>query len=127
MSTITGVRTIAITVRDQDQALSFYRDTLGFDVRIDADAGPMRWIEVTPAGAAVSLALTAGDRNEEAITETGIRFTVPDAAAEHTTLTQRGISVDELLCWPGVPPMFTFDDPDGNRFVTIEQPEEDVR
>lgn len=126
MTTITDVRTIGVTVTDQDQALGFYRDTLGFDVRLDADAGPMRWIEVAPTGAAVSLALTAGDR-DEAITETGIRFTVPDAAAEHTALTQRGIAVGELLRWPGVPPMFTFDDPDGNRFVVVENPERAVR
>jgi lactoylglutathione lyase len=127
MTTITDVRTIGVTVTDQDRALGFYRDTLGFDVRLDGDAGPMRWIEVAPTGSAVSLALTAGDRDEETITETGIRFTVPDAKVEHTALTQRGISVGELLHWPGVPPMFTFDDPDGNRFVVVEQPEKEIR
>lgn len=127
MTTITDVRTIGVTVTDQDYALGFYRDKLGFDVRLDGDAGPMRWIEVAPTGAAVTLALTAGDCDEETITETGIRFTVPNAAAEHTALTQRGITVGELLRWPGVPPMFTFDDPDGNRFVVVENPKEEVR
>jgi lactoylglutathione lyase len=129
MTTITDVRTIGVTVTDQDRALGFYRDTLGFDVRLDGDASPRRWIEVAPTGAAVSLALTTGDGDgdEETITETGIRFTVPDAAAEHTALTQRGIGVGELLRWPGVPPMFAFDDPDGNRFVVVEQPEGEIR
>lgn len=127
MTTITDVRTIGVTVADQDRALGFYRDTLGFDLRLDADAGPMRWVEVAPTGAAVSLALTAGDRADDTLTETGIRFTVPDASAEHTALTERGIVVGELLRWPGVPPMFTFDDPDGNRFVVVEQPDGEVR
>lgn len=127
MTTITDVRTIGVTVTDQSTALGFYRDTLGFDLRMDADAGTMRWIEVAPAGAAVSLALTPGDRGEGSITETGIRFTVPDAVAERTALSERGIAVGELLRWPGVPPMFTFDDPDGNRFVVVEQPARDVR
>lgn len=120
MSTITDIRTVGITVADQDEAIAFYRDTLGFDVRLDVD-GPTRWIEVAPVGADVSLALVAGDRPAAEVTETGIRFNVPDAAAERDALSARGVSVGELLTWPGVPPMFTFDDPDGNRFVIIEQ------
>ncbi|MFI5623601.1 VOC family protein [Nocardioides sp. NPDC051685] len=120
MSTITDIRTVGITIADQDEAIAFYRDTLGFDVRLDVD-GPTRWVEVAPIGADVSLALVAGDRPAGEITETGIRFNVPDAAAERDALSSRGVSVGELLMWPGVPPMFAFDDPDGNRFVIIEQ------
>lgn len=120
MSTITDIRTVGITTADQDKALAFYRDTLGFDVRLDVD-GPTRWIEVAPAGGGVSLALEAGERPAGEISETGIRFNVPDAAAERDALGSGGVNVGELLTWPGVPPMFTFDDPDGNRFVIIEQ------
>ncbi|MEV0158444.1 VOC family protein [Micromonospora sp. NPDC050686] len=121
MSTITDVRTIGITVADQDQALAFYRDTLGFEVRLDGMAGSTRWLEVAPPSARVSLALTASSA-ATAQRETGIRFTVPDAAAEHTALRGRGVRVGELLRWPNVPPMFTFDDPDGNQFIVVEQP-----
>ena len=46
--------------------------------------------------------------------------TVPDAAAEHEALQSRGVPVSDLLRWEGVPPMFTFDDPDGNRFYVVE-------
>ena len=61
-TTITDVRTVAITVRDQDQALGFYVDTLGFEKRLDAPFSPtMRWIEVAPPGAATSVALVASD------------------------------------------------------------------
>jgi catechol 2,3-dioxygenase-like lactoylglutathione lyase family enzyme len=35
-TSITDVRTVGITVRDQDHALAFYVDTLGFDKRLDA-------------------------------------------------------------------------------------------
>ena len=120
MSTITDVRTIGVTVADQDQALSFYRDVLGFEVRLDGIAGPMRWLEVAPPGAGVTLALTAAHAGTGP-RDTGIRFTVPDAVAEHTALQEQGIQVGELLRWPEVPPMFTFDDPDGNQFVVVEQ------
>ena len=53
---------------------------------------------------------------------TGIRFTVPDAEAEHAAMRERGVNVGELLRWDGVPPMFSFDDLDGNRFYVVEEP-----
>ena len=34
----------------------------------------------------------------------------------------RGGDVDELLLWDGVPPMFSFRDPDGNALVITEVP-----
>jgi catechol 2,3-dioxygenase-like lactoylglutathione lyase family enzyme len=120
-TTISDVRTVGIPVADQDAALAFFVDTLGFEVRLDAPISPeQRWIEVAPAGASTSIALEAGARRS-APTPTGIRFTVPDAAEEHTSLLARGVPVGELLRWDDVPPMFTFDDPDGNRFVVLEE------
>ena len=38
-----------IAVDDHDKALAFYRDVLGFEVRLDVGGGPMRWITVGPA------------------------------------------------------------------------------
>ena len=34
---------------DPDASLAFYRDTLGFEVRMDVGKGTMRWITVGPA------------------------------------------------------------------------------
>jgi catechol 2,3-dioxygenase-like lactoylglutathione lyase family enzyme len=117
-TTLTDVRTVAIDVRDPNAALDFYVDTLGFEKRLDAGLGPgMRWIEVAPPGATTSLALNIGAR---AGTDTGIRFTVPDADAEHVAMTSRGVAAGDVLRWDGVPPMYTFDDPDGNRFYIVE-------
>jgi uncharacterized glyoxalase superfamily protein PhnB len=33
---------------DPEQSLAFYRDTLGFEVRLDVGGGKMRWITVGP-------------------------------------------------------------------------------
>jgi uncharacterized glyoxalase superfamily protein PhnB len=33
---------------DPDASLAFYRDTLGFEVRLDVGSGNMRWITVAP-------------------------------------------------------------------------------
>jgi lactoylglutathione lyase len=123
MTTITDVRTIGITVADQDEALAFYVDTLGFEKRLDAPISPtMRWSEVATAGATASIALNAADGATHA-TDTGIRFTVPDAEAEHAAMSERGVIVGELLRWDGVPPMYSFDDPDGNRLYVVEEME----
>ena len=35
---------------DPEAALAFYRDTLGFEVRLDVGQGKMRWITVGPPG-----------------------------------------------------------------------------
>ena len=121
-TTITDVRTIGINVKNQDEALAFYVETLGFEKRLDAPISPsMRWLEVAPTGASTSLALNATDDPADAGTDTGVRFTVPDAAIEHAAMRERGVAVGDLLRWNGVPPMFTFDDPDGNRFYIVEE------
>jgi lactoylglutathione lyase len=122
-TTITDVRTIGINVTNQDEALAFYVDKLGFEKRLDAPISPtMRWLEVAAAGASTSIALNAAEDTADVGTDTGVRFTVPDAAAEHAAMRERGIAVGDLLRWEGVPPMFTFDDPDGNRFYIVEEP-----
>jgi catechol 2,3-dioxygenase-like lactoylglutathione lyase family enzyme len=118
-TTITDIRTVGIPVSNQDRALAFFVDTLGFEKRLDVPINAsMRWITVAAPGAATSVALIA---NAASGADTGIRFAVPDAEVEHTAMRQRGIDVGELLRWPGVPPMFEFKDPDGNRFEIIEE------
>ncbi len=119
-TTITDIAVVGIPVSDQDQALAFFVDTLGFEKRLDARVSDsFRWVMVAAPGASTSVALVAG-RPPGA--DTGIRFTVPDAQAEHAAMRERGIAVGELLRWPGVPAMFEFTDPDGNRFEIIEEP-----
>jgi lactoylglutathione lyase len=123
MSRITDVRTVGVPVTDQDRALAFYVDTLGFEKRMDAPVEQLggRWIEVAPPGAAITLALVPARDGLPAGVETGIRFTTPDAAAVHGELQAAGAEVGELLRWPDVPPMFELRDPDGNGLEVVEQ------
>jgi lactoylglutathione lyase len=119
---ITGVRTVGVPVRDQDQALDFYVGTLGFDKRLDVDmGGGRRWIEVAPSGAATSIALVRSHEGLPAGVETGIRFVSPDADALHAGMRASGVDADEVLRWDGVPPMFAFRDLDGNGMEIVEQ------
>jgi lactoylglutathione lyase len=121
-TSITDIRTVAVSVTNQDDALGFYVDTLGFEKRLDAPISPtMRWVEVAPSGATTSIALNAGQGAGDGGSDTGIRFTVPDAQAEHASMLGRGVTVGDLMRLDGVPPMYTFDDPDGNRFYIVEE------
>ena len=52
------LKTLVVYVADQEKALAFYRDQIGFDVRRDLPMGPLgRWIEVAPPGAESSIVL----------------------------------------------------------------------
>ena len=118
---IVDVGTIGVPVTDQDRALAFYRDALGFEVGIDAAFGEgQRWLEVAPPGATTSVALVRDEGIPPGI-DTGIRFTTTDAVADHAALRERGVDVDpEIIPFPV--PMFTLRDPDGNRLYVVERP-----
>ncbi len=119
---INEVRTVAVSVTDQDRALEFYVGTLGFDTRMDGSFGEgMRWIEVAPPGGSTSIALVAADDQRPAGVDTGIRLATTDAAADYASLRAKGVETgDELIPYPV--PMFTFRDPDGNRLFVVEVP-----
>jgi catechol 2,3-dioxygenase-like lactoylglutathione lyase family enzyme len=46
----TGITTSSLFVLDQDEALAFYVDKLGFEVGVDQDLGFMRWLTVRVPG-----------------------------------------------------------------------------
>jgi predicted enzyme related to lactoylglutathione lyase len=118
---ISDVRTVAVPVGDQQRALDFYRDVLGFETRMDSPFPGGRWIEVAAPGATTTIALAAAQEGTATGVDTGIRFSTADATADHAALTAAGVDVDtDVLRFPGVPPMFSFRDPDGNRLYVVE-------
>ena len=117
---ITRVGTVILPVGDQDRALEFYVGTLGFEVRLDGAFGDgQRWIEVAPPGAATTIALVpaAGTDGIE------VSLATDDVGSDHATMLANGVDADAELIrmGEGVPPMFTFRDPDGNRFRMVER------
>jgi lactoylglutathione lyase len=122
-SAITNVRAVGVPVTDQDRALAFYVETLGFEKRLDVPLEEFggRWIEVAPEGATTTIALVPTREGVPAGVETGVRLTTGDAAAVHADLQTRGVDVGELLRWPDVPPMFAVRDQDGNGLEIVEQ------
>ena len=118
---ISDVRTVGIPVTDQERALDFYSRVLGFETRVDAPFGGGRWIEVAPPGSITTVALAPALEGTPTGVDTGVRFTTTDADADHATLTSAGVDVDEVLRYPGVPPMFSFRDPEGNTLYLVER------
>ena len=121
---ITQVGTVIIPVSDQDRALEFYVDKLGFEKRTDTPYGEGdRWLEVAPPGAATTVALVPPREGEAAGIETRTGFTTDDIDADHSELRTRGVDVDESVMRMGdpVPPMFFFRDPDGNQFLLVQR------
>jgi catechol 2,3-dioxygenase-like lactoylglutathione lyase family enzyme len=119
---ISEVRTVAIPVTDQDRAIAFFVDILGFEKRLDVPfGGGQRWIEVAPAGSQASIALPPAGGTAAPV-DTGIRLSTASADEDHADLQNRGVDVDaEVLRFgEGVPPMFSFRDPDGNTLYVVE-------
>jgi catechol 2,3-dioxygenase-like lactoylglutathione lyase family enzyme len=122
MSAITHIGTVLVPVADQDAALAFWHE-LGFETRIDGPFGDGgRWVEVAPPGSQTSIALVPRGEGPAAATE--VSFATTNAEADHAALLRRGVDADPELIRMGdyVPPMFTFRDPDGNRFRVVERP-----
>jgi len=118
---VTDVRTVAVPVTDQDAALAFYVERLGFEKRMDIPmGGGMRWLEVTPGSASAAVALVPPGDHFATGTDTGIRLTTTDAAADHAALQAAGVEVGELLSAPL--PMFSFRDQDGNTLYIVQSP-----
>jgi len=121
---ITEVGRVAIPAADQDRALEFYVDTLGFEKRVDetfAD-GKMRWIEVVPPNGTTAIALTPPMEGGPTSVDSGIIISTEDVEADHAALKGAGVDVDDeiMRMGPPVPPMFRLRDPNGNGLTIVE-------
>ncbi len=122
-TSIAQVATVMVPVVDQDRAIEFYLEKLGFEKRADVPFGDgNRWVEVAPPGAVTTIALVQPREGEGAGIETRIALESRDIEADHASLSERGVDVDaEVMRMGGpVPPMFVLRDQDGNRLLVVE-------
>lgn len=125
---ITNIGTITVHVRDQDRALEFYTQKLGFETRSDQPMGPgQRWLEVAPPGAHTRILLyvatpdaPGADSFEAAQAsigkDTGMVLEVDDIEATFAALKANDVPIIEgptqqPFGWWGV-----FADQDGNTY-----------
>ena len=126
-TTVTNIGVTMFTVTDQDAALAFYTEKLGFEVRSDVRFGEndaMRWLEVAPPGSVARLSLNPPMQSQPGGGSIGVE--TPDVRGEHERLKGLGgVDVDEqLMDAPGTPTMFSVRDPDGNYIWVVEAPPE---
>lgn len=91
----------AVVVRDYDEAISFYVDTLGFELIEDAYVPEQdkRWVVVAPKGAIESRVLLARASNEEQASRIGnqtggrvfLFLYTDDFARDYQTYRARGV------------------------------------
>jgi catechol 2,3-dioxygenase-like lactoylglutathione lyase family enzyme len=123
-TTVDQVATVMVPVTDQDRAIAFYTEKLGFELRADTPFGQGdRWVEVAPPGAATTVALVTPMEGQEVGVESRIAFASHDIDADYAALAERGVDVDPEVMRMGdpVPPMFFFRDADGNRLLLVER------
>ena len=123
---ISHIHSATVVVADQDAALDFYVNTLGWEKAMDAPMGDgMRWLTVVPPGATTQLVLALpswrGADNTPS-KDSGISLVAPDIDAAYETLAARGVRFKEpVAVMPWGQKATWFYDLDGNEFFLAEE------
>ena len=118
---IQGMNQVVLEVEDQDRALDFWTQTLGFELAQDAPYGDERWLEVRTPDKAVLLVLSLrhGERPTaaEMLPTSNVHFYCDDLVKTYEELRARGVEfpqppVEQPWGWWSM-----FEDQEGNRFA----------
>ena len=123
---ITQVTHASIWVTDQDAALKFYRDTLGFKVTADNISMPnYRWLTVTPQQDTFELVLNLATTPEQlaGVGRQGIFIlTSDDIHADYAALKAKGVKLQTEINVNPWGSDFIFEDLYGNDFDVVQRP-----
>jgi predicted enzyme related to lactoylglutathione lyase len=116
---IKQVKFVSIPTRDQDRALAFWTEQVGFRVATDQPMGDgQRWIELSIPGAETGVVLFTPEGQEDRVgTFFNGSFACDDVDYSYRQLTAKGVAFEGP---PEKQPWGTFakfKDPDGNVFV----------
>ena len=129
---IKGIKFVGIPVSDQDKALEFYTNTLGFTKKTDIDLGGASWLTVVspeqPDGTELLLEPSghpAVKPYKNALVEDGIpatSFAVDDVQAEFDRLRSKGVRFTQEPTEMGNVTTAVFDDTCGNLIQIVRLP-----
>lgn len=121
----------SVLVDDQEKALAFYRDVLGFQPKLDVSMGAYRWLTLVspdePEGVQLLLepdAHPAAKPFKAALRADGIPYTsfaVADVHAEHARLSAAGVNFTQPPKAMGPVTTAVFDDTCGNLIQIAQQ------
>jgi len=116
---IRAIKFASIPVSDQERALEFYTEKLGFAIHTDQPMGEgQRWIELGIPGAETRVVLFTADAHKDRVgTLSNIVFMTDSVEKTYKELAARGV---EFVNEPKKEPWGTFavfKDTDGNQFV----------
>jgi len=122
----------AIVVRDYDEAIAFYTEALGFELREDTALGPdKRWVVVAPPGsgptdAGILLARAGNEHQGERVGDqtggrVGFFLHTTDFAGDHERMTAAGVRFVEGPRTEDYGTVGVFEDLYGNRWDLIER------
>jgi len=116
---ISHVSVVTVRVKDQDSALRFYTESLGFEKRDDVPMGPaMRWLTVAPAGSPTMISLFNGEEQGGGPLggATGLVLETDDIDAAYRDLSGRGVRFTKQPARESFGGWAEFVDQDGNSF-----------
>ena len=116
---IQQIATVAVYVADQAKALEFWRDRLGFEIRVHESMGAAGlWLEVAPIGASSRIVLYPKSMMENwRELKPSIVFECEEIRTTYEELKERGVEFvgePQKMAW-GI--FVKFRDPDGNEFL----------
>jgi catechol 2,3-dioxygenase-like lactoylglutathione lyase family enzyme len=113
---------VFVPVSDVDRAKAFYVDQVGFNADHDHTLShELRFVQLTPAGSACSIAIGRGLGAGEPGSVAGLQLVVDSADTARRMLLERGVRVSEIDDQPWGRFVY-FADPDGNRWSLQELP-----
>lgn len=116
---------ITIYVENQDKAMDFWKEKMGFKCSVQPMGPELKWVEVKPeAGSLTSFvlyekSLMQSQNPNASVEHPSIILSTKDIEKTHHTMKEKGIQVDDLLVMP-YGKMFSFFDQDNNRYLIRE-------
>ncbi|WP_409300633.1 VOC family protein [Peribacillus sp. SCS-155] len=123
---ISKVGQIMLYVTNQDQAVKFWTEKVGFSVISEENNGQMRWIEIAPSnGAETSIILHDKDfvskmEPELNLGTPSLLFFTNELDRLYTDLSKKNVTVGEIVNMPSGR-VFNFADEEQNYFAVMER------
>jgi catechol 2,3-dioxygenase-like lactoylglutathione lyase family enzyme len=124
-----SIANIALVVQDYDEAIAYYKNTLGFELLEDTKLGAdKRWVLVAPPGSQGVRLLLAKAATPEQVTRIGnqtggrvfLFLHTDDFWRDHTAMTAKGVSFIEKPREEAYGTVVVFEDLYGNRWDLVQ-------